>query len=71
MIKEIFTWWNRHTFGTRLETFFLVNLSVKMNLVINIIKAKKTKDGLYIMMRLIHQKFLANGTHGYITQKIK
>ena len=21
MIKEIFTWWNRQTFGTRLETF--------------------------------------------------
>ena len=28
-IKEILTWWNRQTFGTRLQTIFLGKLVVK------------------------------------------
>ena len=45
-IKEIFTWWNHQTFGTRIYTiFFLENLLEKMNLEINIMKIKKAKDG--------------------------
>ena len=49
IFKEIFTWWNHQTLGTRIYTFFLGNLLAKTNLEINIIKAKKEKDGLFIM----------------------
>ena len=45
MIKQIFTWWNRQTFGTFLKTIFLENLLEKIALVINIIKAKRRKMG--------------------------
>ena len=42
IMKFIFTWWNRQTFGTFLKNnFFLENLLEKTNLVINIIKEKK------------------------------
>ena len=43
--KNIFTWWNKQTFGTFLKTFFLENMLVQINMEINIIKIKKMKDG--------------------------
>ena len=44
VIKEIFTWWNRQTLGTRLTIFFLEILLEKIVMEINIIKQKKEKD---------------------------
>ena len=43
--KQIFTWWNRNTFGTFLKTLFLESMLAKMILEINIIKIKKMKGG--------------------------
>ncbi len=37
----------------------------------NITKVKMVKDGLFIVMKLMHQKYLTNGTRGFILQKIK
>ena len=44
-LKQIFTWWNKKTFGTFLKTLFFGNTLEVMNLGINIIKAKKMRDG--------------------------
>ena len=46
--KIIFTWWNKQTFGTFLKTLFFGKYVGKMSREINIIKAKKMKDGLFI-----------------------
>ena len=40
-MKIIFTWWNKQTFGTFLKTLF----TGRINLAINIIEIKETKDG--------------------------
>ena len=69
--KQIFVWWNQTTFGTRIKTIFLENLLEKTHLEINIIKINLEKDGLFIKMKLMHQKFQTNGTHGCTLQKIK
>ena len=47
-IKEILTWWDRQTFGTRMHTIFLENLLEKMNLETNIMKIKKKKKMGYL-----------------------
>ena len=48
LLKKIFTWWNQDTFGTRLKTIFYGKFVGKMNLVINIMKVKVERDGLFI-----------------------
>ena len=46
LIKEILTWWNRQTFGTRLNTFFLESLLEKMKFGNKYYEnKKKKKDG--------------------------
>jgi hypothetical protein len=43
------------------------NMLAKIIKEINIIKAIQEKDGLFIMEKLKHQKYLMNGIHGCIT----
>ena len=43
--KQIFTWWNRNTFGTFLKTLFFGKYVGKDDFEINIIKIKKMKGG--------------------------
>ena len=69
--KQIFVWWNQTTIGTRIKTIFFGKFVGKIHLEINIIKINLEKDGLFIKMKLMHQKFQTNGTHGCILQKIK
>ena len=40
-LKQIFTWWNKNTFGTFLKLYFLESMLEKMNSETNIIKIKK------------------------------
>ena len=45
-LKQIFTWWNKKKLlGLFLKLYFLGNTLEVMNLGINIIKAKKMRDG--------------------------
>ena len=71
VFKEIFTWWNHQTFGTRLQTIFFGKLVGKDKKVINTIKIKMANVGLFTMEKLKHRKYLMNGIHGCITQIIK
>ena len=49
----------------------LENLLVKMNIEINIIRAKMEDAGLSTMVRLKQQKYQTTGIRGYISQIIK
>ena len=51
LFKKIFIWWNQDTLGTKLKTIFSGNLLVSTHLVINIMRVKKARGGLYITMR--------------------
>ena len=48
LLKKIFTWWNRDTFGTRLKTIFFGKLVGRMILATNIMKIKMEKDGSFM-----------------------
>ena len=71
MIKEIFTWWNKQTFGTRLNTILFGKLVGEDNSGNNIMRASQEKDGLFTTGKLKHQKYQANGILGCIIQEIK
>ena len=46
ILKQIFTWWNHQTFGTRLQIFFFWKISwEKIKMVINIMKVNLEGDG--------------------------
>ena len=49
LFKQIFTWWNHQTLGTRLHTFFKGKFVGKIKTVTNIMRVKMEEDGLYIM----------------------
>ena len=71
LLKKIFTWWNQDTFGTRLKTIFFGKLVGRMNLVINIMKVKMERDGLFIQILLMLLKYQLNGILGCILHPIK
>ena len=71
LFKQIFTWWNHQTLGTRLHTFLKENLLAKMKMVTNTMRVKMDEDGLYIMEKWTQQKYQMNGFLGFILQKIK
>ena len=56
MIKQIFTWWNSQTVGTFIYTILFGKFVGKDDLVTNIIKIKRVKDGSFIMEKLMLQK---------------
>ena len=65
-IKQIFTWWNHETIGTKIYTIFfgkLVGTDIYGNKYYE--NKKKIKDGLYTTEKLMLQKYLMNGTLGY------
>ena len=71
IFKQIFVWWNQQTLGTRMYTFFYGKLVGEDQLGNKYYEnKKKTKDGLSMEVKLTHQKFQMNGTHGCILQKI-
>ena len=57
LLKKIFTWWNQDTFGTRLKTIFFGKLVGSDELATNIMKVKMEKDGLFMQILLMHQKY--------------
>ena len=57
-IKEILTWWNRQTLGTRLHTFFLESLLEDKFGNKYYENKKRKKDGLFTMEKLMQLKFL-------------
>ena len=71
LLKKIFTWWNQDTFGTRLKTIFYGKLVGSDELVTNIMKVKMEKDGLFMQILLMHQKYQLNGILGCILHLIK
>ena len=70
-LKLIFTWWNKQTLGTFLKTLSLENMLVLTNKETNIIKVKKTKDGLFTLKVLKLQKLHLIGFYGCIIQLIR
>ena len=48
-IKEILTWWNRQTLGTRINTILFGKFVGQDEFGNNIMKIKKEKDGLFTM----------------------
>ena len=71
LFKKIFTWWNQDTFGTRIKTIIFGKLVGKDLLEINIMRVKMEKDGLFMQMKLMHQKYQSNGILGCILLQIK
>ena len=49
-LKQIFTWWNKQTFGTFLKTLFFGKLVGKDEYGNKYYKSKKMKDGLYTLI---------------------
>ena len=71
-LKQIFVWWNQQTLGTRIYTFLNGNFVGQDEFGNKYYEnKKKKKDGLFIKVKLTHQKFQMNGILGYILQKIK
>ena len=66
LIKEIFTWWNQQTLGTRINTILFGKIVGEDHFGNNTIKVNQVKDGLYIMEKLKQQKYQMNGIHGCI-----
>ena len=66
MFKQIFTWWNHQTLGTRIYTFIFGKFKEKIILEINITKVNQERDGLFITAKLIQVKYPTNGFLGYI-----
>ena len=54
-----------------LKLFYLGNLSVKILSVTNTMKVEMEKDGLYILVMLMRQKFQSNGILGFISLQIR
>ena len=58
-IKEILTWWNRQTLGTRIQTILFGKFIGEDEFGNKYYENKKEKkDGLFIMEKLKLQKFL-------------
>ena len=57
--------WNKN------KNYFFGKFVGKDLLAINIMKVKMVKDGLFILMKLMHQKFQLSGIHGCILLQIK
>ncbi|WP_435150273.1 NADH-ubiquinone oxidoreductase subunit NDUFA12 family protein [Candidatus Pelagibacter bacterium nBUS_44] len=71
LFKKIFTWWNQDTFGTRLKTIFYGKLVGSDEFGNKYYESKKKRDGLFMQIILMPQKFLLNGIHGYILHPTK
>ena len=71
MIKEIFTWWNKQTFGTRLNTILFGKLVGEDTSGNKYMRANREKDGLFTTGKLRHQKYPVNGILGCIIRQIK
>ena len=71
MIKEIFTWWNKQTFGTRLNTILFGKLVGEDNSGNKYYESKSGKDGLFTMGKSKHQKYPVNGILGFTELEIK
>ena len=70
--KQLFTWWNQQTLGTRIYTLLNGNLVGEDEFGNKYYESrKKKKDGLFIKVKLTHQKYRMNGSPGYILQRIK
>ena len=73
LLKKIFTWWNRDTFGTRLKTIFYGKfVGEDERLVINIMKVKDGKRWvIFIHDTIDASKYQLNGILGCILPLIK
>ena len=69
VFKEIFTWWNHQTFGTRLQTIFW-KISCKDSSGNKYYQNKDGKRWVIYMEKWKHRKYLMNGIRGCITQII-
>ena len=67
-LKQIFTWWNKNTFGTFLKLYFLENWLKDDEYGNKYYKNKKIKDGLSMPVTLRLQKLPLIGFFGCITQ---
>ena len=71
MIKEIFTWWNKQTFGTRLNTILFGKLVGEDNSGNKYYESKSGKRWVIYNGEVEHQKYQANGILGCIIREIK
>ena len=67
-LKKIFVWWNQETLGTKLNTFFFGKFVGKDEFGNKYYEnKKKQKDGLFIKMKQMRQKFQTIGFLGSIS----
>ena len=67
-LKKIFVWWNQETIGTKLNTFFFGKFVGKDEFGNKYYEnKKKQKDGLFIKMKQMRQKFQTIGFLGSIS----
>ena len=72
VLKQIFVWWNQQTLGTRIYTFLNGKLVGKDEFGNKYFEnKKKIKDGSFILVKLMHQKYQTIGILGYILQRTK
>ena len=71
LLKKIFIWWNQETLGTKLKTIFYGKLIGIDSLGNKYYESKAGKDGLFIVVRLMLQKYQMNGIRGFILLIIK
>ena len=67
LLKLIFTWWNKQTIGTFLKTLFFGEFVGTDEFETDIIKIKRTKDGLFTQEMLRQQKLHQIGICGCTT----
>ena len=72
VLKQIFVWWNQQTLGTRIYTFLNGKFVGKDEFGNKYFEnKKKIKDGLFTLVKLMHQKYQTIGILGYILQRTK
>ena len=68
LFKKIFIWWNQETLETKLKLFLQESLLEVTYMEINTMRIEKERDGSFTAVRLMPQKYLMSGIHGFILQ---
>ena len=70
-LKQIFTWWNRETFGTKIKTILFGKFVGKDSFGNKYYESKSGKRWVIYSNEIDASKFQLNGIHGYILLQIK